>query len=302
MAEPVIKWAGGKRQLLPRLLASQPSTWQRYWEPFAGGAALFFALSCSHAVLSDTNADLIQMYQAVRDQLPELIAHLVAFQAAYDAQNPTDRAALFYSWREQYNRRQADVLTQSALFLVLGRLAFNGLYRVNAQGRYNTPFGSPAHPDLIQAARLQAASAILQQNVIMQGDYAVVGSQAQSGDWIYCDPPYAPSSPTAQFTHYTAGGFGWPQQVALATWLRGQADRGIFVMASNADVPAIHDLYRGFWIQVVPARRAINADATKRGGTTEVIITSYPVADAVQEKEAECFGTPNGFFPSRGHQ
>ena len=296
MAEPVIKWAGGKRQLLPRLIASQPPTWQRYWEPFAGGAALFFALNCSHAVLSDTNADLIQMYQAVRDQLPALITHLMAFQAAYDAQNPTDRAALFYAWRDQYNRRQADALVHSALFLVLGRLAFNGLYRVNAQGRYNTPFGSPARPDLVQAARLQAASTILQQNTIMHGDYAVIGSQARPGDWIYCDPPYAPSSPSAQFTHYTPEGFDWLQQVALANWLRAQVDRGIFVMASNADVPAIHDLYQGFWIQVVPARRTINADATKRSGTTEVLITSYSVANAMQEKEAECFGRSRKVF------
>ncbi|PSR26508.1 MAG: modification methylase [Sulfobacillus benefaciens] len=283
MAEPVIKWAGGKRQLLPRLLAAQPAAWQRYWEPFAGGAALFFALGRPDSMLSDTNADLMQMYQVVRDQLPDLIAQLTVFQTVYDAQEPANRAALFYTWRDQYNRRPADALTQSALFLALGRLAFNGLYRVNAQGRYNTPFGSPAHPDLVQADKLQAAAALFQKTTLLQGDYATVGSQAQPEDWIYCDPPYAPISPTARFTHYTAGGFDWSHQVALAAWLREQAARGVLVMASNADSPAIHDLYRGFWIQVVPVRRAINADATKRTGATEVILTSYPVAGAVRE-------------------
>lgn len=277
LATPILKWAGGKRQLLPRLLASQPPTFHRYLEPFAGGAALFFALQRPGSYLSDTNGDLIRLYQVVRDRVDDLVARLTAIQTAYQALLPEDQAAFFYTLRDRYNARQADEMEQSALFFTLGRLAFNGLYRVSATGRYNTPFGRYKNPDLVRAETLRAAQTVLQSATIVEADYRAVGEVAQPGDFLYCDPPYAPVSPTAHFTSYTADGFSWQDQVALAAWIRDMAGRGIHVMASNADVPAIHDLYQGFWIQVVPVRRAINADATKRTGATEVIITTYSI-------------------------
>jgi len=277
-----IKWAGGKRQLLPQLLASQPASWNRYLEPFAGGAAVFFALGRPGSYLSDTNGDLIRLYQVVRDRVDDLISRLTALQTAYRTLSPPDQAAFFYTLRDRYNARQSDDLEQSALFLTLGRLAFNGLYRLNAQGAYNTPFGRYTNPDIVRAASLRAAQRVLQDATIVEADYQAAGAIAHSADFVYVDPPYAPASKTANFTRYTADGFGWQDQVALAEWVRTMAGHGVYVMASNADVPAIHDLYRGLWIQVVPVRRAINSDASKRTGATEVIMTTYPVEGAVR--------------------
>lgn len=275
-----IKWAGGKRQLLPRLLASQPPSWHRYLEPFAGGAALFFALGQPGSYLSDTNGDLIRFYQTVRDRVDVLIDRLTEIQTAYRTLAPEDQAAFFYTLRDRYNARTADALEQSAIFYALGRLSFNGLYRVSAQGRYNTPFGRYKNPDIVRAETLRAAHRVLQDATIVQADYRAAGEVAQRSDLIYVDPPYAPVSKTANFTSYTADGFGWKDQVALAAWVREMADRGVYVMASNADVPEIHELYQGLWIQVVPVRRAINSDASKRSGATEVIVTTYPVDGA----------------------
>ena len=278
-----IKWVGGKRQLLPRLLASQPPARHRYLEPFVGGGALFFALGASGAYLSDTNGDLIRFYQVMRDGVDALIKRLTQMQTAYRALTPEDQATFFYALRDRYNSRQADALEQSSLFFALGRLAFNGLYRVSAQGRYNTPFGRYKNPDIVRAETLRAAHRVLQDAIIVEADYRAAGTAAQQSDLVYVDPPYAPASKTANFTSYTADGFSWEDQVALAAWVRELADRGVYVMASNADVPEIHELYRGLWIQVVPARRAINSDATKRTGASEVIITTYPVEGAVRE-------------------
>lgn len=277
-ATPIIKWAGGKRQLLPRLLASQPSSWNRYLEPIAGGAALFFALNRQDAYLSDTNGDLIRLYQVVRDRVDDLVARLTEIQTVYRALLPEAQAAYFYVLRDRYNARQTNDLEQSALFVALGRLAFNGLYRVNAKGFYNTPFGRYRRPDLVRAKTLRDAHHVLRNATIVEADYRAAGEVAQPGDFLYLDPPYAPASPTANFTSYTAGGFGWDNQIALASWVREMGERGVYVMASNADIPDIHALYQGLCIQVVPARRAINANATKRTGATEVLITTYPVA------------------------
>lgn len=275
-----IKWAGGKRQLLPQLLASQPDSWNRYLEPFAGGAALFFALGRSGSYLSDTNGDLIRFYQVLRDRVDDLIERLTEIQTAYRALAPDDQAAFFYALRDRYNARQADGFEQSAMFFALGRLSFNGLYRVSALGRYNTPHGRYKNPDIVRADTLRAAHWVLQDATIVEADYQAARAIAGRSDLVYVDPPYMPASKTANFTSYTADGFGWQDQLALAEWVRTMASRGVYVMASNADVPEIHDLYRGLWIQVVPVRRAINSDASKRSGATEVIITTYPVDGA----------------------
>ncbi len=268
----IVKWAGGKRQLLPRLLASQPSSWNRYLEPFAGGAALFFALGRSGSYLSDTNAELINMYQVVRDDVETLIEHL---------RRHRNEAEYYYAVRAQ-DPVALSALERASRFLYMLRVAFNGLWRENAAGRMNTPFGRYKNPDIVRADTLRAAHAVLQSATIVQADYAAAMEVAQASDLVYLDPPYAPSSKTANFTSYTAGGFSWADQEALAEQVRALGDRGVYVMASNADVPEIHDLYRGHWIQVVPVRRAINSDATKRTGASEVIITTYPVEGAIR--------------------
>lgn len=276
-AQSIIKWAGGKRQLLPQLLASSPPTFSRYFEPFAGGAALFFQLGRAGSYLSDTNGDLIRLYQTVRDHIDALIARLTELQTTYRSLLPQAQSTFFYDMRTRYNARTGDALEQSALFVALNRLAFNGLYRLNSRGAFNTPFGRYKNPDIVRAEVLRAAHAVLQGATLIETDYRAIADMVKASDFCYFDPPYMPASKTAKFTSYTAEGFGWEDQVALATFIRQLGHQGVYVMASNADVPAIHELYDGLHIQIVPVRRTINADATKRQGATEVIITTYPV-------------------------
>ncbi|WP_338055272.1 DNA adenine methylase [Sulfobacillus harzensis] len=265
-----IKWAGGKRQLLPQLLAAQPSSWNRYLEPFAGGAALFFALRAPGAYLSDTNPELINMYRVIRDDVESLIAHL---------RRHRNEAEYFYAVRA-LNPESLTPTERASRLIFLNKTCFNGLFRVNSKGKFNVPFGRYQNPVIVNPDRLRAAHRVLQTAEIVEADYSAVLDVAQPHDFVYVDPPYVPVSTTANFTSYTADGFNWSDQVQLANMVRQLAQRRCYVMASNADVPAIHNLYRGMWIQVVPVRRAINSDATKRSGATEVIITTYPVEGA----------------------
>ncbi len=279
-AQSIVKWAGGKRQLLPKLLESCPPQFNRYFEPFVGGGALFFALARPGSHLSDTNGDLIRLYQTVRDHVDALIARLTQIQTTYRSLPPESQSEFFYEMRFRYNERVADAVEQSALFVALNRLAFNGLYRLNARGAFNTPFGRYKNPNISRIDPIRTAHEVLQDATLVEADYTAIADIVRASDFCYIDPPYMPVSETAKFTSYTAKGFGWDDQVALAEFIRMLQQRGVYVMASNADVPAVHELYEGLHIQVVPVHRAINRDATKRAGATEVIITTYPVVHA----------------------
>ncbi len=267
-AAPVCKWSGGKRQLLPHLIASRPSRWRRYLEPFVGGGALFFALGQPDSYISDTNAELINMYRVLRDDVDALVEHLGRHR---------NESSYYYAVRAQ-DPAHLSPLERASRLLFLLRVCYNGLWRENAAGQMNTPFGRYHNPDIVQEKSLRAAHHVLKTATIAESDYRAVARLAEPGDWVYLDPPYAPVSKTANFTSYTAHGFNWADQEAMAQLVREMGQRGVFVMTSNADVPAIHDLYHGLPIQIVPARRAINSNPAKRTGITEVIITSYPVS------------------------
>lgn len=267
VASPVVKWSGGKRQILARLMALQPPRWKRYLEPFAGGAALFFALGAPGSYLSDTNGELINMYEVLREHPEPLIAHLSRHKNEED----------YYYQARALDPTSLSPLERASRFLYLLRVCYNGLWRENSSGKMNTPFGCYRNPDIVQEALLRGAHGVLQSATIVKADFKAVLTVAQPGDWVYCDPPYAPVSKTANFTSYTRLGFGWSDQEMLAEAIRSLARQGVHVMASNADVPEIHELYKGLDIRVVPVRRAINSNAAKRRGATEVIITTYPV-------------------------
>ena len=267
-AAPVCKWSGGKRQLLPHLIASRPPQWNRYLEPFVGGGALFFALGQPDSYISDTNSELMNMYRVLRDNVDALIEHLGRHH---------NESSHYYAVRAQ-NPAHLSPLERASRLLFLLRVCYNGLWRENAAGQMNTPFGRYKNPDIVQEKILRAAHLVLQTATIVEADYQQAAQVAGPGDWVYLDPPYVPVSKTANFTSYTAHGFNWADQELMADMVRELGGRGVFVMTSNADVPAIHDLYRGLYIQVVPARRAINSNPTKRSGVTEVIVTTYPVS------------------------
>ena len=270
-AKPIVKWAGGKSRLLRDLLHRVPTKMRTFAEPFAGGAALFFAVASSEgltfkrALLADQNAELLACYRAVRDDVDGVIVALGAYH--YDRD-------LFYETRKKSTAKLSDV-DRAARFIFLNRTCFNGLWRVNASGKFNVPFGRYKNPRILDVDGLRAASAALRGVEIVQKDFAEVTRKLGKNDFVYLDPPYAPVSKTAAFTAYASGGFGPADQRRLVDELRGLRRRGAMAMVSNADTPETRELYREFACEVVAVSRPINSDATKRGDAAELIVTSW---------------------------
>jgi DNA adenine methylase len=268
-AKPIVKWAGGKTRLLPELLARLPSTFGRYFEPFAGGAAMFFRLAPEHAVLADANADLINAYVMVA-RWPTHVTHLI------DRHAQNHCADWYREVRDAWNARihAGDLVARAAAFLYLNRTCFNGLWRVNRRGEFNVPMGNYKAPLAGLADLLRTAAPALGRTAIRVGDYRDVVAGAVAGDLVYLDPPYDTISKTSSFTAYTADKFGATEQAEVASTVRALATRGVHVLVSNADTPLVRELYRGMRIDVVKCGRAINSKASKRGAVDEVIVTA----------------------------
>lgn len=295
---PILKWAGGKRQLLPRLRDYYPRAFSRYLEPFLGSGAVFLDLHNAGALdgrevhLSDINADVIGCYRAVRDDVDRVIAELDRLAAQY--KKDPDRA--YYAVRDgRFNpaRRRvhaaADPVSAyspalAAMLIFLNRTGFNGLFRVNARGDYNVPVGRQARPRICDEGNLHAWNELLgRRGVSLQAcPFDVALDAARDGDFIYLDPPYAPLSVTSRFTSYTAAGFGPDAQSALQRFVIEVAARGAQVLLSNSFAPEIRQLYArsvparvaGLRATTVRARRAINARASGRGEIREYLITN----------------------------
>jgi len=274
MAKPIVKWAGGKAKLLGTLLARVPTAMRTYAEPFAGGAALFFALAddrsrtFERAVLADRNEDLIACYRAVRDDVEKLIVALGAFKHDEDE---------FYRVREQ-DPTQLDDVARAARLIFLNRTCFNGLWRVNRSGKFNVPFGRYANPRIVDPEGLRAAARALGRAELVTADFATVTASLGAGDFVYFDPPYVPLTKTSSFTAYAEGGFGPADQERLATELAVLRDRGVAAMLSNADTPVTRALYEQFSVQLATAARSINSKGASRGHVGELIVTSWGAA------------------------
>jgi DNA adenine methylase len=260
---PFIKWAGGKRQLLPELLRYVPEHHGRYYEPFVGGGALFFELRPPVAVLTDVNARLIRTYRGVRDHVERVIALLGSYP--YDEK--------FY-----YELRDADIDTQTdadvaAWFIYLNKVGFNGLYRVNRKNRFNVPFGRHKNPAICDDATLRACSAALSRASLEVADFETAAQQAAPGDLVYFDPPYVPLSVTSSFTSYTSDGFGREAQVRLRDLALELKQRGVHVLLSNSSADFVRDLYQpSFTTTEVSATRLVNSKVSQRGAITELVI------------------------------
>jgi DNA adenine methylase len=293
--KPVLKWAGGKRQLLPHLRQHYPSAFKSYFEPFLGSAAVFFdlhargALDGHVATLADSSADLIGTYLAVRDEVEEVIKELEVLQAGHDRR----AGEHYYEVRDtQFNPRRRNLQPAgggryppglAAMFIYLNRTGYNGLFRVNASGDFNVPAGRYARPRVCDASALRAASAALGRPGVRlaQASFADTLASAAAGDFVYLDPPYAPLSRTANFTAYTARGFDSRQQQALRELVLDLAGRGVHVLLSNSGSDEVRALYDaadarrvGLRTQLVPARRAINSRPGSRGPVFEYVITN----------------------------
>ncbi len=272
---PVLKWAGGKTRLLPDLLSRLPARWARYYEPFAGGAALFFALAPQRAVLGDANEDLMDVYRALAASSDAVVRGLRFHERFHSGK-------YFYETRSLWNTQRSKwpLSKRAAAFVYLNKTCFNGLWRVNRAGDFNVPMGRYADPPICVPEALRAVHDVLVRAELRSGDYRDTVCDARRGDLVYFDPPYYPASRTAKFTSYTRGMFTMENQRELADTARRLASRGCHVVVSNSDTPLIHELYKGFHVSRVRCPRSINGTTSRRGDVDELIIESADRANA----------------------
>lgn len=266
---PFLKWAGGKSQLLSSFDRHFPDKFNRYFEPFLGGGAVFFHLYNTRppftAFLSDYNEELVNAYQIVREEMDALSESLSRHK------NESD---YFYEVRSQDVSALSPVERASRL-IYLNKTCFNGLYRVNSKGQFNVPFGSYKNPRMCDPDNLRAVSEALTRADIACGGFESIVKRARKGDLVYFDPPYQPISTTSSFTGYTKTSFTGKDQERLADVARQLKRKGCHVILSNSDNDFIRDLYPEFTIHTVLASRAINCRGERRGKVSELLITSH---------------------------
>lgn len=266
-AAPFIKWAGGKRSIIDELVRRLPAELGTYWEPFAGGAALFFEIHdrLVNAVLSESNLELVITYNAVKRDLESVIAKLEEHARKHNSK---------YYYRIRAKQFPQDPIEVAARFLYLNKTCYNGLYRVNKAGEFNVPVGSYVNPEIVQRDGLKLASAALQMARIEYREFDTI--TPQRGDFVYCDPPYHPTS-SGNFTKYTKLDFTEKDQIRLRDFATKLHREGVNVMVSNSDTSFIRDLYTSqpWHIVVVQAPRLVNCKPEGRGAVNELIVTNY---------------------------
>lgn len=255
----LLKWPGGKRALLNHILALVPSTFNRYYEPFVGGGALFFALRPMQAVLADNNVELINCYKQVRDCPDAVIAHLSKLRNTKED---------YYAIRESIPTEDT---SRAARFIYLMTLSFNGIHRVNLQGNFNVPYGYKEYLQPCDASKIYAVCACLSSVELRHGDFELTVTDAKAGDFIYFDPPYTVAHGNNGFLKYNAHIFSWSDQIRLATIAQDLAKRGCRILVTNADHPSILELYSCFKMQRILRSSAIAASQEYRRKVTECI-------------------------------
>ncbi|TRM10350.1 DNA adenine methylase [Lentibacillus cibarius] len=271
LLQPFLKWAGGKRQLLPEIRKYVPNKFNTYYEPFVGAGAVLFDLQPKKAVINDVNVELINTYKVIKDHVDELVN---------DLKKHENDKEYFYKVRDLDRKEEFKNLTQiekSSRVIYLNKTCFNGLFRVNSQGQFNVPFGRYKNPQIVNEIVLKAVNHYLNQNnvTILNDDFEEVVSSAKRGDFIYFDPPYDPVSDTSSFTGYSLGGFDKSEQERLRDTFVELDNRGCYVLLSNSATDFIKDIYKDYHIKVVSASRSINSNASKRGKIDEVLVMNY---------------------------
>lgn len=266
---PFVKWAGGKRQLLPRLAKFFPDKFETYVEPFVGGGIVYLALQPDRAILGDSSQELMNCYSIVRDHVDELVEALSGHQRYV-----LDKE-YYYSLRQQ-NTALLDNVARAARFIFLNKTCYNGLYRVNRQGQFNVPFGKHERPPkLYDEANLRAISQLVQNVELVVGDFSKTALLASVGDFVYLDPPYHRLSNANNFTSYSSDDFGENEHVRLAQIFETLERRGCNVLLTNSDTERVRELYKGYAMESVPANRTINSKPAERGNFRVLLISNY---------------------------
>jgi DNA adenine methylase len=275
LTRPFVKWAGSKRQLITTLLSHLPKEYKSnlnfYYEPFLGGGTLLFVLQPKKAVINDINFELINGYQVIKDSVNELIDDLKQHEYEKD---------YFYKireWDRNKNYQDKTPVQRASRTIFLNKTCFNGLYRVNGQGQFNTPFGKYKNPTILDKDNLLTVNQYLSTNqvTILNVDFQEAVQDAKKGDFIYLDPPYDPLSKNSKFTGYHHTGFGKKEQIRLKKTFDDLTSRGCYVLLSNAYTDFIIDLYKDYNQTQIPASRAINSKADKRGKVNEILVKNY---------------------------
>lgn len=285
-AKPVLKWAGGKTQMLKYILPLIPNYNGRYIEPFFGGGAVYFALNPDNAIISDSNPELINMYEQIANNVEDVINYLNKYK---------NDKELFYSVREQIweNLPKAEA---AARMIFLNKTCFNGLYRVNKKGKFNTPFGNYKNPVICDEDRLRDASKMLSKTTLVCGDYLdVLKRYAKSGDFVFLDPPYVPVGKYGDFKRYTKEQFYDQDQIKLANEVKRLVKLGCYVILTNSNHPLCRKLYAEFNYEIVPTRRSISSDSKTRKGE-DIIVIGDPNINSLSVKNGKVKNYPQTRF------
>lgn len=271
--KPILKWVGGKRQLLSEISPIIPGEFDRYYEPFVGAGAVLFDLLPSKAIINDLNSELINVYQVIKNNPKELLELL----KEHMENNNKD---YFYQVREldrkpDYNKL-SDIYKASRT-IYLNKTGFNGLYRVNKNGQFNVPWGRYVNPKIVDSDNILSMSKYFNESEIeiLNVDYKEALNSVSKGDFVYFDPPYLPISPSSAFVSYTSNGFGEKEQIELKETCDNLNNQGVKFLLSNSYHPFLLDLYQDYNIKVVEARRSVNSKGHKRGKIREILVRNY---------------------------
>jgi len=265
-AKPFMKWAGGKGRLLKKLSKFFPENYNRYFEPFIGGGAVFFYLNPDKAIINDLNKELINLYCIIRDNPEQLMTKLD------DLQENVDDKDFFLDMR---SKESTDLLEKAVRTVFLNRTCYNGMYRVNSDGKFNVPFGDMGNPRLYEKKNIIACSHTLKKTTILSGDYKKLNLRIRKNDFVYLDPPYVPLSDTAHFTSYTSEKFGEEQQLELLEFCKKIDKKGGLFMLSNSYNEFTKKLYQDFKIDTIKAARNVAAKTSSRTPIKELVVTNY---------------------------
>ncbi len=270
MCKPIIKWVGGKRQLIKELKKLMPNKYNRYFEPFVGGGALFFELKPANAFINDYNEELINLYKVVRDNHEKLIN---------DVTKHKNESEYYYKIRvldrDMKKFKKLTDINRASRFLYLNKTGFNGLYRVNSKGEYNVPFGRYKNPNYCEPVNIKACSELLHNTEVSNGNFEIIKEKVNKGDFVYFDPPYVPLNDTSNFTGYTDKGFDEDMQFRLRELCDYINGIEAYFMLSNSYTDFIRELYKDYTIHTVKASRHINSKASGRGKIKEVVVINY---------------------------